>query len=303
MKKSRYSTYFKILLIPLFLVPAKAQILNQNREERCEGPVFSSREVSRRTTITARPNPEMTKEALEHGVHGRVVLEAVLCRTSRVTDLQVLVSLPYGMTEKAVEAVRQMKFIPAEKDWHTVSQRIRFEFHFNDRGVDPIDAQDAEGRNVESIEIVGNRRITDNEIISLIQTRPGDLCSVQQMKKDLARILATGYFDSRGTRIQTERLASGGVVIIFEVQELPLISEIKFEGLKGVDESVIFEALRKEEIDVRMGGVYDPAKVKRAIRIIRNVLASNNQPDAVIEIRTDQTTATSVVLTFVISGK
>jgi len=245
----------------------------------------------------------MTKEALEHGVHGRVVLEAVLCRTSRVTDLQVLVSLPYGMTEKAVEAVRQMKFIPAEKDWHTVSQRMRFEFHFNDRGVDPIDAQDAEGRNVESIEIVGNRRITDNEIISLIQTRPGDLCSVQQMKKDLARILATGYFDSRGTRIQTERLASGGVVIIFEVQELPLISEIKFEGLKGVDESVIFEALRKEEIDVRMGGVYDPAKVKRAIRIIRNVLASNNQPDAVIEIRTDQTTATSVVLTFVISGK
>ncbi len=303
MKKSRYSTYFKILLIPLFLVPAKAQILNQNREEACEGPVFSSREVSRRATITARPNPEMTKEALEHGVHGRVVLEAVLCRTSRVTDLQVLVSLPYGMTEKAVEAVRQMKFIPAEKDWHTVSQRIRFEFHFNDRGVDPIDAQDAEGRNVESIEIVGNRRITDNEIISLIQTRPGDLCSVQQMKKDLARILATGYFDSRGTRIQTERLASGGVVIIFEVQELPLISEIKFEGLKGVDESVIFEALRKEEIDVRMGGVYDPAKVKRAIRIIRNVLASNNQPDAVIEIRTDQTTATSVVLTFVISGK
>ena len=303
MKKSRYSTYFKILLIPLFLVPAKAQILNQNREEACEGPVFSSREVSRRATITARPNPEMTKEALEHGVHGRVVLEAVLCRTSRVTDLQVLVSLPYGMTEKAVEAVRQMKFIPAEKDWHTVSQRIRFEFHFNDRGVDPIDAQDAEGRNVESIEIVGNRRITDNEIISLIQTRPGDLCSVQQMKKDLARILATGYFDSRGTRIQTERLASGGVVIIFEVQERPLISDIKFEGLKGVDESVIFEALRKEEIDVRMGGVYDPAKVKRAIRIIRNVLASNNQPDAVIEIRTDQTTATSVVLTFVISGK
>ncbi len=281
MKKSRYSTYFKIILIPLFVVPAKAQNLNQNHEERCEGPVFSSRELSRRATITSRSIPEMTKEALEHDVHGRVVLEAVLCRTGRVTDLLVLESLPYGMTEKAVEAVRQMKFIPAEKDWHTVSQRIRFEFHFNDRGVDPIDARDAQGRNVESIEIVGNRRITANEIINLIQTRPGEIFSEQQIKKDLASILATGYFDSRGTRVQTEKLASGGVVIIFEVQELPLISEIKFEGLK-VDESVIFEALRTNEFDLRPGGVYDPAKVKRTISIIRNILASNDQPDAVI---------------------
>ena len=281
MKKSRYSTYFKIILIPLFVVPAKAQNLNQNHEERCEGPVFSSRELSRRATITSRSIPEMTKEALEHDVHGRVVLEAVLCRTGRVTDLLVLESLPYGMTEKAVEAVRQMKFIPAEKDWHTVSQRIRFEFHFNDRGVDPIDARDAQGRNVESIEIVGNRRITANEIINLIQTRPGEIFSEQQIKKDLASILATGYFDSRGTRVQTEKLASGGVVIIFEVQELPLISEIKLEGLK-VDESVIFEALRTNEFDLRPGGVYDPAKVKRTISIIRNILASNDQPDAVI---------------------
>jgi len=280
-KKSRYSTYFKIILIPLFVVPAKAQNLNQNHEERCEGPVFSSRELSRRATITSRSIPEMTKEALEHDVHGRVVLEAVLCRTGRVTDLLVLESLPYGMTEKAVEAVRQMKFIPAEKDWHTVSQRIRFEFHFNDRGVDPIDARDAQGRNVESIEIVGNRRITANEIINLIQTRPGEIFSEQQIKKDLASILATGYFDSRGTRVQTEKLASGGVVIIFEVQELPLISEIKLEGLK-VDESVIFEALRTNEFDLRPGGVYDPAKVKRTISIIRNILASNDQPDAVI---------------------
>jgi outer membrane protein assembly factor BamA len=207
------------------------------------------------------------------------------------------------MTEKALETVRQIKFVPAEKDWHTVSQRMRFEFLFNDSGVDAITAEEAEGRNVEAIEIVGNRRLRANEIMSLIQTRPGDLCREQQIKKDLERILATGYFDSRGTRIQTEKGASGGVVIVIEVQELPLISEIKFQGLKGVDESLIFEALRKSGIDMRQGQVYDPVKVKRAISIIRNLLASNKQPGAVVEIRTEETTASSVVLTFVISGK
>jgi TonB family protein len=106
----------------------------------------------------------MTQEALAHDVHGRVVLEAVLCRTGRVTDLRVVESLPYGMTEKSIESVRQLKFTPAEMNWHTVSQKMRFEFYFNERGVD----------------------------------------------------------------------AGGGVVIVIEVHELPLISEVKFEGLKGL---------------------------------------------------------------------
>lgn len=303
MKKSTDSRYIKIILLLLFVMQTEAQSLNQKREETCTGPVFSSREVSRRATITSRQIPGMTQEALDHDVHGRVVLEAVLCRTGRITDLRVIESLPFGMTEKVLETVRQMKFVPAEKDWHTVSQRMRFEFLFNESGVDAITAEEAEGRNVEAIEIVGNRRLRANEIMSLIQTRPGDLCREQQIKKDLERILATGYFDIRGTRIQTEKGASGGVVIVIEVQELPLISEIKFQGLKGVDESVIFEAWRKSGIDVRQGQVYDPVKVKRAISIIRNLLASNKQPAAVVEIRTEKTTASSVVLTFVISGK
>lgn len=303
MKKSTDSRYITIILVLLFVVPAKAQNVNQNLEETCRGPVFSARELSRRATITSRPIPAMTQEALDNDVHGRVVLEAVLCRTGRVTDLRIVESLPYGITEKCLEAVRQIKFTPAEMYWHTVSQRMRFEFHFNERGVDEIAANDAEGLTVEAIEIVGNRRLQATEIMSLIQTRPGDLCSVQQLKNDLAAILRSGYFNSRGTRMQTEKGASGGVVIVIEVQELPLINEIEFEGLKGIPESVLFEALQQEEIDLRPGRVYDIAKVKTAISVVRKTLASHGQPDAVVEERTEFLTATSVVLVLVIRSK
>lgn len=303
MKKSPNSKHIKILLMLLMVVPAKAQNLNQNREETCHGPIFSARELSRRATITSKPIPAMTEEALAHDVRGRVVLEAVLCRTGRITDLRVLESLLYGTTEKALEVVREMKFVPAEMDWYTVSQRMRFEFHFNERGVDQIAAEDAEGRTVEVIEIVGNRRLTANEIKSLIQTRPGGLCRVQQMKNDLGRILATGYFDPRGTRVQTEKRASGGVVIVIEVQELPLISEVKFEGLKGVSELVVLDALRKEEIDLREGRACDPAKVRTAISVIRKVLESSGRRDVDVAVSTESLRAASVALTFVISVK
>jgi TonB family protein len=290
-----------ILLMLLFLVTAQAQNANQrDREETCKGPVYLGSEVTHRATVTSRPIPSMTQEALAHDVHGRVVLEAVLCRTGRVTDLRVVEGLPYGMTEKAVEAVRRIKFTPAEVKWHSVSQKMRFEFGFNESSIGEIGLNDAAGRQIEAVEIVGNRRFSAEEILRRVKTRPGDLLNVQQVSRDLETILATGYFDKAGTRVITEEGVRGGVVIIFETFELPLVREVKFEGLKYLTEAVVLDALLKENIDVRKGAVYDPAKVRSAVRVIRNLLESKGQGNANVEVRKENLTATAIVLTFVI---
>jgi len=90
-------------------------------------------------------------------------------------------------------------------------------------------------------------------------------------------------------------------VIRFETFELPLIGEVKFEGLKDLTESVIFAALLKENIDVRKGAVCDPAKVRSAVRVIRNLLESKGQGNANVEVHSENVTAFLVALTFVIS--
>jgi TonB family protein len=290
-----------IILMLGFPVTALAQNANQKkREEICKGPVYLGSEVTHRATITSRPISSMTKEALAHDVHGRVVLEAILCRTGRVTDFRVVEGLPYGMTEKALEAVRRIKFTPAEMRWHTVSQKMRFEFGFNELGIGEIGLNDAVGRQIEAVEIVGNRRFSAAEILHWVKTRPGEFLSVQQVARDLETILATGYFNKASTRVITEEGVRGGVVIRFETFELPLISEVKFEGLKFLTEAAILDALLKENIDVRTGAVYDPAKVRSAVRLIRNLLESKGQGSANVEVRNENVTATAIVLTFVI---
>jgi outer membrane protein assembly factor BamA len=98
---------------------------------------------------------------------------------------------------------------------------------------------------------VGNRRFSAEEILHWVKTRPGEFLSVQRVSRDLETILATGYFNKASTRVITEEGARGGVVIIFETFELPLISEVKFEGLKFLAEAAILDALLKENIDVR----------------------------------------------------
>jgi hypothetical protein len=39
--------------------------------------------------------------------------------------------LPYGLTEKAIAAARQIRFQPAMKDGRAVSQFIQIEYNFN----------------------------------------------------------------------------------------------------------------------------------------------------------------------------
>jgi hypothetical protein len=292
---SRRKLSFILMLI--FPVAVQAQKAIQ---EKCAGPIYAVQKVTRRARITQPLDIKITEDARAHNVHGRIVVEAVLCRTNRITDLRVTESLPYGMAESALEAVRRLTFTPAEMNWHTVSQRQRFEFLINDSGIREVAPGDAAGRLVEAVGVMGNRRLSQGEILSWVHTRPGERYSQDQLTRDLNAVLATGYFDKLRTRVNIEDGIRGGVSVIFEVLELPLISEVKFEGLKVFTEAAILDALLKETIDVRKGAVYDPARVRSAVRVIRNLLESQGQENAKVEVLNQNITATATVLTFVI---
>jgi TonB family protein len=290
-----------IILMLLFLVTAQAQ--NANRRQICGGPVYMGSELTHPARITSRSIPSLTPEALAHDVHGRVVVEAILCRNGSVTDLRVVEGLPYGMTEEALAAVLKTRFTPAEMSWHTVSQRIRFEYGFNETGKGEIDLKEAAGREIEAIEIIGNRRFSAEEILHWIRTRPGDLLSGPQVSHDLETVLATGYFDKLRSRVTAEDGVRGGIGLCFFVVELPLINEVKFDGLKQVDRSTMLSALRESHIDLRKGAVFDSAQVKLAISAIKDLLASKGFPNAKVELQIENVTATTVALTFVISSE
>lgn len=74
------------------------------------------KDVSRPAKIITFPRPAGEPEGEREGeVKGRVVLRAVLCRTGEVTDIEVVERLPEGLTEKALEAAKRIKFTPAER--------------------------------------------------------------------------------------------------------------------------------------------------------------------------------------------
>ncbi|MFL6254405.1 MAG: TonB family protein [Pyrinomonadaceae bacterium] len=92
---------------------------------------FKQNEVSERAVITFKPEPGFTEEARKNNVTGTVRLRAILSASGEVSNISLIKGLPDGLTEKAMAAARQIKFRPAQKDGHIVSQYVVLEYNFN----------------------------------------------------------------------------------------------------------------------------------------------------------------------------
>ncbi|HEX6718462.1 MAG TPA: outer membrane protein assembly factor BamA [Pyrinomonadaceae bacterium] len=153
-------------------------------------------------------------------------------------------------------------------------------------------------RLVENVDIIGNRRLRKDDILYYIQTRPGDVYNVDTVQRDYQTLLSLTFFDKTATRVLVENGPRGGVHIIFEVKELPIIRDLTFEGLHSVQESDVLKAFREKRVGVSKESVYDPVKVRNAMRVIKELLAAGGHPNATVEERTEEVSATSLAITF-----
>lgn len=93
--------------------------------------IFSGKEVSSKARVLSKPEPQYTEEARKNQIVGTVVLRAVFTSGGQVTSIRAVSGLPFGLTERAIAAARQIKFSPATKDGRPVSMYIQLEYNFN----------------------------------------------------------------------------------------------------------------------------------------------------------------------------
>jgi TonB family protein len=105
--------------------------IESQSSENNPGDVFSGNEVTRKAIVVWKPEPIYTADAREHQVTGTIVLQAIFVANGDVANITVTSELKDGLTERAIEATRNIRFFPAEKDGKPVSQRITLEYNFN----------------------------------------------------------------------------------------------------------------------------------------------------------------------------
>jgi TonB family protein len=92
---------------------------------------FTGREVTEKARVLSKPEPQYTESARKYSVQGTVVLHAVFSSSGQVSSIRAVQRLPHGLTQRAIGAARNIKFIPATKDGHPVSMYIQLEYNFN----------------------------------------------------------------------------------------------------------------------------------------------------------------------------
>lgn len=151
---------------------------------------------------------------------------------------------------------------------------------------------------VEGVDIQGNRRLRDEDLLYYIKTRPGDVYDPAALERDLKELLSLNFFDKTATRVLTEEGVRGGVNVIFEVRELAIIRDLQFKGMKAVQESDVLKEFREKRVGISKESVYDPVKARNATRVLREMLASKGFPNAKVTVQEDEVSATSIALTF-----
>jgi TonB family protein len=93
--------------------------------------IFTGKDVTTKARLISKPEPQYTEDARKNQITGTVVLKVVFASNGSVTNIRTVNGLPYGLTERAIAAARQIKFVPATKDGHQVSMWMQLEYNFN----------------------------------------------------------------------------------------------------------------------------------------------------------------------------
>lgn len=94
------------------------------------GPLRAT-EVDEKARLLSKPEPHYSEEARRQGISGTVVLRVIFTSTGEVTQIRAIQQLPFGLTERAIEAAREIKFQPAKKNGRPVSVYMQLEYNFN----------------------------------------------------------------------------------------------------------------------------------------------------------------------------
>lgn len=99
-----------------------------NRESYSNEQRFAMNNTS--PVILSQPSAAYTDEARENEFEGTVKLSVEFLVSGKIGEIEVIEGQPYGLTEEAIKAARQIRFRPALEDGRYVTTKKLVEYNF-----------------------------------------------------------------------------------------------------------------------------------------------------------------------------
>lgn len=148
---------------------------------------------------------------------------------------------------------------------------------------------------IEGIEFRGARRVPQDTLRALIFTKKGDKYDPEALHRDFMSLWNTGRFDD--ISIETEA-GTAGWIVRFVVTERRVIRSIKYEGNKSLTVSEILDRFKERRVGLTVEQQYEPAKIQRAVNVLKEYLAERGRQFAVVTPEVRQIPPSSIEVTF-----
>ena len=161
---------------------------------------------------------------------------------------------------------------------------------------DTRDKQTTGSQFIERVNIRGNRRIPESEVKTWISTHKRRVYKPERLDRDVRALYDTGHFEN--VKVFVEQGLRGGKIVTFEVMHRPLILGIDYEGIDPSQQAEITEEWRSQKLELSKGSEYYPVRVRRAAKIIQDLLTNKENMSVRINPYVEQQTATEVLVVF-----
>ena len=143
---------------------------------------------------------------------------------------------------------------------------------------------------VDSFEVKGNQRLSDDMVIAYLPFKKGDDISSSDVNAGLKRLYQTGFFDDVSVDLKNGK-------VIIKLTERPIISSISFDGNKKIDEDVL-----EKELQIKVRDIYVPTKVQADVDRLKMIYQRMGLFDAKISADVQNKNENRVDITFKIKG-
>jgi outer membrane protein insertion porin family len=154
---------------------------------------------------------------------------------------------------------------------------------------------------IESVQVLGNRRIQKGTIMFNILTKAGDRLSLPLISRDVRAVYASAGEAFEDVWVEQEEGTNGRVIVTFNVKEKPTIRSVAYKGLSTVQESDVMKALSDRKATLSQTSTYDETKVRKAVQVIKGLLAEKGRQKAEVEVSAEPVPPNSVLVTFTIT--
>jgi outer membrane protein insertion porin family len=149
----------------------------------------------------------------------------------------------------------------------------------------------AAATSISEISFTGLRRISPAALEAQISSRAGTPLDTRQIEADVRKLARLGWFET----IRVETLASTTsplpptdererICIIFHLEELPFLSDVKYSGSRLLSQKQIEKLLDEKKLAPGLGKPANPAALQRIAFSIQSALNELGHPDAVVQI-------------------